>query len=167
MVYYPGLSVFPPLRTLLALPEIDESKGNSYHVVVLRISALYACRIGELLRARVCDCIAGDRVVLSGEKGSRGRVLWLPRLGESLIGLPESAKEWCLFPYAYASIWRTAVRIGIDYKALGNINSSPTHAGRYRLANLIFEKQGREGVRDALGHQTSKTAEYYVPQIGE
>lgn len=137
----------------------NESDEYKLFIELLIVSS---SRIAALLRLTGRNVMKDGTIIIEQDKQSRMLITNLV-LNKELI-IRASGKDCLLFPnLTYARVYRDFVKWGIYSYSFGNINKSVTHTFRKKNAdNLYNMTRNVDSVTALLGHNSKRSAEYYI-----
>jgi hypothetical protein len=162
LYYYTRYQAFPSIGMSLGMSEFPEERLPGGVRTLLRVGALYGCRIAELLAVEVGNVAPCDRVFVKGAKGSGSYMLYLPGVSEAVEGAGEQAAGNRLWGLPYSAVYRYCGRIGLRVSRGRRQQGKVTHAARYRIAELAAKhlREGKPG--DMLHHRSERSIRYYL-----
>lgn len=138
---------------------------NRRCAMALYLVFVNAMRSTEYLRARVCDILGDDRLLIRGAKGSGSYIIQTPGIASQFAGASGSNPARFVSGTTYRQLYAACVRIGLGDVVRTRENLARTHAARYRLAEELGS-QGLPIVADALRHRSQRSTLHYMAHGG-
>lgn len=162
LFYYSDRGLFPPICQLLNDKNVNESAMSPLSRTVCKVSALFLCRISEVLALRVSNVFSPDRVVCPGSKRGSGYLIFLPGLSLQLKEAGQIHESVPLFPISYIQCYRNFLRANISLVRKGRSSRARTHAGRYQINRLSEKGFEMNTLGELLHHKSRSSILYYL-----
>lgn len=162
LIYQPRPIPLAPLSSLVGINPSMENLLPPGVALVLRIGLVFGLRIGEILSVSASQVLSGDRIVVRGEKGSRGGLIVVPGVSEFVRVNSAAGASWLLWPFSYSLVYRWARKIALPRLVGSGVNCKVTHLGRHLLAQQSAPVGGKEIAGDVLRHRSTRSVDHYL-----